>query len=215
MRTPLLHLAAHLLLYCGSMTAASAQVDVFTYIEPKAPFHEAAAKAQLEPGTGTIRGTIYARENRALVASLNMSQRHPARLGTVVTLMPHSAYLEEWIAMNKKMRRKGGLEKPAISRTANAYRILTKVTDDRGSFKFTGLKPGRYLILAEVEFVKDGSTFVQTGAVTTSNAATGQILDSRPVGYHETYYVDVTKLAIGTVTLTSEGQVVETTISGQ
>jgi hypothetical protein len=189
--------------------------DVFKYVEPKIPFDEAAAATQLEPGTATIRGTISAKENKALIKALNISKKHVAYKGTVVTLMPHSAYIDEWRALDKKLRRKAVLEKAAISAQANSYRILVRVTDDKGSFEFKNLKPGKYFIYADVDFVVSGSSFVQTGTSTTSNAVTGQILDSRPIGYYEPFTADVSKMAAGVVTVSTEGQIVETKISGQ
>ncbi len=198
--------------------AAQAQVglpDMFKYVEPKTPFDEAAAKAQLEPGTATIRGTVSAKENKALVPALNISKSHYAYKGTIVTLMPHSAYLDEWLSLEKKLRRKATLEKASISAQANSYRILTKVIDEKGGFEFTGLRPGKYFIYADVNFVKTGSSFVQTGTSTTSNAVTGQVLDSRPIGYYEPYAVDVSKMVTGIVTVSTDGQIVEAKIRGQ
>ncbi len=201
----------------GVLTAvAHAQIpDVFTYVEPKTPFDEAAAAAQLEPGNSIIRGTISAKENKALIKALNISKTHRAYKGTVVTLMPHSAYIDEWRSLHKKLRRKAVLEKAAISAQANSYRILVRVTDDKGSFEFKNLKPGKYFIYADVEFVKTGSAFVQTGTATTSNAVTGQILDSRPIGYYEPFAVDVSKMASAIVTISTDGEIVETKVSGQ
>ena len=75
-----------------------------------------------------------------------MSRKHVAYKGTVVTLMPHSAYIDEWRALDKKLRRKADLEKASISVQANSYRILVRVTDEKGSFEFKNLQPGKYFI---------------------------------------------------------------------
>ncbi|ATC63881.1 hypothetical protein CMV30_07925 [Nibricoccus aquaticus] len=188
--------------------------DLFKYIEPSVPFDEPAAKAQLEPGTSTIRGTISAKENKALIKALNISKSHKASQGTVVTLMPHSAYIDGWLALDKKIRRKGNLEKAALSAQASSYRILTKVIDENGSFAFTGLKPGKYFIYAQVNFVVAGSSFVQTGTETSYNVH-GQALHSQATGYFEPFAADVSKLSTGIVTVSSDGQTVETVIRGQ
>ncbi len=197
-------------------SAASAQIpNIYKYVEPSVPFDEPAAQAQLEPGTATIRGILSAKENKALVKALNMSKTHAAPKGTVVTLMPHSAYIDDWLELNKKLSRKATLEKASISAHANSYRILTRVSDDNGTFEFTGLKPGKYFIYADVSFVKTGSAFVQTGTETTSNAVTGQVLNSRAVGYYEPFAVDVTKFVTGFVTVSSDDQTVEARLRGQ
>jgi hypothetical protein len=214
---PLFRPALSVLFLIASLVSARAQVqipDVFKYIEPKTPFDEAAAIAQLEPGTATIRGTVAAKENKALIQALNISKTHKAYRNTVVTLMPHSAYIDEWLALHKKLRRKGTLEKAAISAQANSYRILVRVTDDKGSFEFKNLKPGKYFIYADVDFVKTGSAFVQTGTSTAYNVY-GQALSSQAIGYYEPFAVDVSKMVTGIVTVSSEGQVVEAKIRGQ
>ena len=210
---PLLLAAAFALLLTAP---ARAQLpDVYKYVEPSIPFDEPAAKAQLEPGTATIRGTLSAKEGKALIKALNISKSHKAYKGTVVTLMPHSAYIDAWLALNKKLNRKSTLEKAALSAQANSYRILTKVSDDQGSFSFPGLKPGKYFIYADVDFVVGGSSFVQTGTVTTSSVVTGQVLDSRATGYYEPYAVNVSKFVTGIVTVSTDGETVEANLRGQ
>lgn len=208
----LLLAAAFAVLLTG--TARAQFADMYKYVEPSIPFDEPSAKAQLEPGTSTIRGTISAKENKALIKALNISKTHKAYPGTVVTLMPHSAYIDGWLALDKKLRRKATLEKAALSAQASSYRILTKVIDDNGTFEFTGLKPGKYFIYAEVNFVVAGSAFVQTGTETSYNVH-GQALHSQATGYFEPYSADVSKLTTGIVTVSAEGQVVETSIRGQ
>jgi hypothetical protein len=210
---PLLATALAALLFSA---AARAQIpDVYKYVEPSVPFDEPAAQAQLEPGTATIRGTLSAKEGKALIKALNISKTHKAYKGTVVTLMPHSAYIDAWLALNKKLSRKATLEKAALSAQANSYRILTKVSDDNGSFTFTGLKPGKYFIYADVNFLVGGSAFVQTGTQTTTSVVTGQVLDSRATGYYEPFSVDVTKFVTGIVTVSTDGQTVEASLRGQ
>jgi hypothetical protein len=203
--------------FAALLTApARAQLpDVYKYVEPSIPFDEPSAKAQLEPGTATIRGTLSAKEGKALIKALNISKSHKAYKGTVVTLMPHSDYIDAWLSLNKKLNRKSTLEKAALSAQANSYRILTKVSDDQGSFSFPGLKPGKYFIYADVDFVVGGSSFVQTGTVTTSSVVTGQVLDSRATGYYEPYAVNVSKFVTGIVTVSTDGETVEANLRGQ
>lgn len=108
------------------MAAVRAQLlDPYEYVQPTLPFDEPAAKAQLEPGTATIRGTLAVKENKALIKALNISKSHAASTGTVVTLMPHSAYVDAWIALDKKLSRRAQLKKAALSPEAHSYRILS------------------------------------------------------------------------------------------
>lgn len=214
MKLPRLLLLATAFAVLLTGTARAQFADMYKYVEPSIPFEEAAAKAQLEPGTATIRGTLSAKEGKALIKALNMSKAHTAPKGTVVTLMPHSPYIDAWLALNKKLSRKATLEKAALSAQANSYRILTKVSEN-GSFSFPSLKPGKYFIYADVNFVVGGSSFVQTGTETTSSVVTGQVLDSRPIGYYEPYAVNVTKFVTGIVTVSSDGETVEANLRGQ
>jgi hypothetical protein len=214
--TPMSRAFSAAALFFSLGAAAHAQVpNIYKYIEPRIPFDEASARAQLEPGASVIRGTISVKENKALIKALNISKSHVAPRGAVVTLMPHSAYLDEWLALDKKLRRRAGLEKAALSAQANSYRILTRVLDDGGTFEFKNLKPGKYFIYADVNYVETGSSFVQTGTETTSNAVTSQVLDSRAVGYYEPFAVDVSKMVTAVVTVPAGGQLIEAKIRGQ
>lgn len=200
-----------------TLSFAHAQnLDVYDYVYPKGTFDEAAAKRQLEPGTSSIRGTVSAKENKALIKSLNLSKKHRAYAGTVVTLMPQTAYLAEWQALQKQtQRRSSKLQKASLSPEAFSYRVVTKVTDDQGNFEFRDLKPGKYYLYAEVNFVVAGTAYEQTGSVDTVHIGSGQVLASTPTYTGHGYAVDVTKAATATVDITSDGQSVVAHLTGQ
>lgn len=197
------------------VTAQAQNLNIYEYIYPQGAFDEAAAQRQLEAGNSSIRGTISAKENKALIKSLNMSKTRFAYPGTRVTLMPENAYINEWRNLQKQLQRKSTLKKAVLSNEAYSYRILTKVVDDKGSFEFTNLKPGKYFIYAEVNFVKAGFITHQSGSIDTVHVGSGQVLASTPTYESQEYAVDVTKVASAVVEITSDGQVVDVKVSGQ
>ena len=69
--------ALALVLAAGASLPAAAQIP-YVYVYPKAPFDVAAAEVQMSPGTSTLRGTIAAKERKALIKALNISKTHTA-----------------------------------------------------------------------------------------------------------------------------------------
>lgn len=183
------------------------------YVFPTTPFDVAQADAQMSPGNSTIRGTIAAKEGRALVPALNLSRTHRADKGTIVTLMPYTAHLAEWLATDKRLSRKATLKKAMMTPEALSYRIVTKVTDDAGTFEFTHLRPGKYFIIATVNYVVAGSRLQQTGSVDTYVG--GNLVASNPTYTSHAFAVDVSKAATAVVQIDADGQTVSATVRGQ
>ncbi|HRE05536.1 MAG TPA: hypothetical protein PKX00_08005 [Opitutaceae bacterium] len=204
--------ALALVLAAGASLPAAAQIP-YVYVYPKAPFDVAAAEVQMSPGTSTLRGTIAAKERKALIKALNISKTHTAGRGTVVTLMPYTKHVEEWVALDKKISRKATLEKAALKPEAASYRILTKVTDDSGGFEFTGLRPGKYFVFANVNFVESGTYLEQTGSVDTYIG--GARVESIPTYTGRSYAADVSKAVTAIVDIVQDGQTVTVSITGQ
>jgi len=194
---------------------AAQNVNPFDYVYRQTTFDEAAATRQLEAGTSSIRGTVFAKDSKALVKAFNLSKNRAAYKGTIVTLIPYSTYLAEWLALQTKVQKKASLQKAALSHEASSYRIQTKVIDEKGNFEFRDLKPGKYYLYAEVLFMKAGTILHQTGSIDTVHAASGQILASTPTYTGEGYAVDVTKATSTIVEITGEGQVVVAKVTGQ
>ncbi len=176
--------------------AARAQSDG---VYPSVPFDEAAAAAQLEPGTGEIAGYAMAKEvdNKAYQIA-NLSKGHRARRGTLITVYPVTPYLEEWL----KLRKKHGA-RARLSPEAYSYRIIIS-TNDRGEFYIPGLKPGRYYLEAAVWYSRRAvAGYVQTGTEVTSVG--GAVIAANPV-YAEVYGdFDQTKLVSAYAVIKREG----------
>jgi hypothetical protein len=148
-----LHLLFLIMICLTGLHAQSGRADP-TYVFPTTPFDKAATRLALEPGDATLRGV-------AAVKSGVLGKTYPARAGTTVTLFPRTAYFDEWHALRKKHGKSDILA--VMSPLAYSHRIVAKVTDDRGSFEFRGLKPGRYYLEASIDFTRQRSQRVQTG----------------------------------------------------
>ncbi len=162
------------LLACGLLGIARAQTGA---IYPSTPFDEAAAAAQLEPGTGELAGYALAKERDTKVYQIaNLSKGHRARRGTLITVFPVTPYLEEYLKLRKKH---GG--RAQISPEAYAYRIII-ATNDQGEFYIPDLKPGRYYLEAQVGYYQRTERQVQTGvSEVVSGGGAGHVISSQPI----------------------------------
>ncbi len=180
----------------GAVTLARAQGD---YVYPQARFDEAAAAAQLEPGTGELAGYAMAKEVDTKVYQIaNLSKGHRAKRGTLITVYPVTPYLEEWL----KLRKKHGA-RARLSPEAYSYRIIIS-TNDQGEFYIPGLKPGRYYLEAAVWYSQRGvKEYVQTGTEVTSVG--GNVISSNPVFAAVYGDFDQTKLVSAYAEIKREG----------
>lgn len=106
----------------------------------------------IKEGTATIEGVAFARDNEnegALkgVAIFNINKKQYAKMGTSVILIPYTAYFKEWVSINEKLR-KQGRSVPLSKEAAECIKVTT-VYDNKGSFEFTNLMPGEYLLYTE------------------------------------------------------------------
>lgn len=74
-----------------------------------------------------------------------------------------------------------------ISEEAYAFKVTTRVADDKGKFAFKNLKPGRYLMEAVVEYIKTGVESEQVGTQTNTQT----IMSGSQVIGQNTYEVPV------------------------
>lgn len=117
-----------------------------------------------------------------------MGNKKPAAKGSIVTLFPLTPYFEEYLKMRNesgnsydigKLNPFGKRKVPMISEEAYAYKLTTRVTDDKGNFSFNNLKPGRYLMEAVVEYIKTGTAKEQIGTDIATQTVTnggGQVI---------------------------------------
>ena len=112
---------------------------------PQVWFNEKDASSKLLEGRATITGTAFTRE-----ISHIKSQKHKAKENTTVLLFPMTEYMEEAIKLQKVMSDVGG--KVILSEKAFSYR-LEALTDANGNFTFYKMKPGKYYLQCNVEFI--------------------------------------------------------------
>ncbi|WP_146093515.1 carboxypeptidase regulatory-like domain-containing protein [Xanthomonas hyacinthi] len=134
----------------GEPTAStSSKINV---LQPKSIFDLGAAQAALEPGTSTIQGTAcvvhHVENGGGTYLARNQS----------VSLFPATPYLKEVIQLSSKK----GHDTLEVSPVAMQVRV-DGMTNDKGQFQFSNLKPGKYYLLATMGLEIQGSTTKDLG----------------------------------------------------
>ncbi|WP_244248504.1 DUF3108 domain-containing protein [Flavobacterium foetidum] len=120
----------------------------------KNKFNKEEAARQISGGNSVIIGTAYARSDsgKRLGGLVNTAKKQYAPRGTEITLFPSSAYYEEWVEVNKKIRKQKKMpEVPLHSDFGYAVK-KAKVYDDQGHFEFSDLMPGTYVVMVSFDF---------------------------------------------------------------
>lgn len=144
-------------------------------------FDKAENLRKIENGNSVIMGTALARDHgnsRVQVVNINKAQFAPK--GTTVYLLPNSDYLEEWKAVNKKIRKRNKVQEVPIDANVAACIKKTTIYDDKGHFEFTNLMPGEYILWTTFGYTHKYSYQYYAG---TSNLVhpSGAVLSSTPI----------------------------------
>lgn len=174
------------------------------YIYPTAPFDEAATEKLIEPGTGVVKGYAYMK--------VKGKETFPDK-GRTVLLFPVTPYLLEFLELKKKYP-EGGKKEASMVNAAFTYRIQAKFIDDRGNFIFTGVKPGKYVLLAYLPYEKKKGVSLQTGEYRGINLNTGAF-ESAPIYTRYRQYFKYEKEMTSFIEVKSEGEVVSTVFSNE
>lgn len=147
-------------------TLLASLLDTYAYAEilkadstsaVKAPFDTEEAERLLEPGSGSLKGRLETSFKKGLITQT----QHFYGAHQQVTLLPMSSYLKAW---NEKLGKD-----PTTGVTFIDGRILPfsarTITDEKGNFEFTELRPGEYLMLAKIPYEVDGYRRLDTGKV--------------------------------------------------
>ncbi|UHO40344.1 hypothetical protein H5J24_10375 [Chryseobacterium capnotolerans] len=124
------------------------------YVLPTAAFNKEEAYKLLDPGNGSIEGTISFKK-RGYV-------NYPDYLSKVL-LYPATPHLTEYLELKKKYNSRK--KQAAMTKEAAMARIETKTRDNKGNFVFTNIKPGKYYIVSLVKWEKVRGNKVQSGEV--------------------------------------------------
>lgn len=129
--------------------------DKETDVNPiKAKFNADETMAMLSGGSANINGQASTKIADKKGIAGNKTQYAPK--GSLVTLIPNSAYFKEWVDYNLFIGNVSrpvyfdgilveGCSYPLPPEVAKTMRV-TDVTDNKGSFQFDKLKPGEYLV---------------------------------------------------------------------
>lgn len=135
---------------------------------------------RIEKGNSVIVGTAFARDHGRGVTVVNINRAQYAPRGTVVSILPNSAYIEEWKEVNRKIRKRNKIPEVPIDPNVAACIKKTTVYDDKGHFEFTNLMPGEYILLTSFGYTHRYSYQYYAG---TSNLVhpSGTVLSSNPI----------------------------------
>ncbi|PTS92356.1 hypothetical protein DBR11_27045 [Pedobacter sp. HMWF019] len=117
-------------------------------------FDKQRAVQQIAKGSSVIIGTAFAKDNsgKKLGGLVNTSKKQFAPRGTEITLFPNSAYYEEWLSVNKKIKKEKKMAEVPLDPDFGFGVKKAKVYDDQGHFEFADLMPGTYVIMASFDF---------------------------------------------------------------
>lgn len=120
----------------------------------KSMFNREQAVQQITKGNSVIIGRAFAKgsSGKTLGGLVNVSKKQFAPKGTEITLFPSSAYYEEWVSVNKKIKKQGKMPEVPLDPKFGAGIKKARVYDDEGHFEFADLMPGTYVIMASFDF---------------------------------------------------------------
>jgi hypothetical protein len=147
------------------------------WILPGIPFNEAETAKLMAKGNAAIQGTAVLKKK----GKDNFGVK-----GTQILLFPVTPYFTEFLELKKKYNSRK--KQATMSPEAFTYRVEGRFIDEKGSFQFTNLKPGKYYIISWIAFGKQKTVAVQTGTSTSYNVY-GYVLGSSPI--YEDYQYDV------------------------
>ncbi|MBO9729705.1 MAG: hypothetical protein J7623_13795 [Chitinophaga sp.] len=144
-------------------------------------FDKAENLRKTENGNSVITGTALARDHgNSRLQVVNMSKAQFPPQGTAVFLLPNSEYIEEWKAVNKKIRKRNKVQEVPIDPNVAACIKKTTIYDNKGHFEFTNLMPGEYILWTTFGYTHRYSYQYYAG---TSNLVhpSGAVLSSTPI----------------------------------
>lgn len=177
--------------------AAPEIADRRKVVKPKAIFNPADADPdRLSEGSSTIRGLTC---GRVMVVG---GSQYQAAHNQKILLFPYTPYLQEAIDLVDANRNKSGKVRVDVDKRAFAVQ-LEGVTNDKGAFQFTRVKPGRYLVMAAFSGSASG---VQSKPQSSYDGSTNTVYTWTQ---YEQWSTSSTDILQADVTISRDGQVVE------
>lgn len=187
-----------LLFFCCNIAYAQKAPQ---WVVPTTPFNEAETARLMERGSATIEGTAILKKK----GKDNFGVK-----GSQILLFPVTPYFTEFLELKKKFNSRK--KQATMSPVAFTYRIEGRFLDDKGTFQFTNLKPGKYYIISWIAFAKQKTVAVQTGTSTSYNVY-GYALGSSPIYEDHHYDVFIENEVGGFVEVKEAGAVVNVLVS--
>lgn len=174
---------------------------------PQVFFDKNEAIKQLEIGTSTIKGVAFTRQDRG-----NMYAKKQLANKTLVFLFPMTDYMEEWLKLYKS---KGDMPNTNIVMSEESFKYhLEVLTDEYGNFTFPKMKPGKYYIMCDIDFVGTGSYSVETGRTNYYNGY-GFYMGSTPIYQSYFYNFDARNRESREIDIEENGQLIEVKLKPQ
>jgi len=198
-KTMLKILPINLLLLCCIMMAYAQKTP--EWVLPATPFNEAETAKLMDKGTAVIQGTATLKKN----GKDNFGVK-----GSQILLFPVTPYFMEFLSLKKKFNSRK--RQATMSPVAFTYRVEGRFLDDKGTFQFTNLKPGKYYVISWIAYGKQKTVAVQTGTSTSYNVY-GYVLGSSPIYKDEYYDVFIENEISGFIDIKEAGAIVNVKVS--
>lgn len=174
---------------------------------PQVFFDKIDAINKLNLGASTIKGVAFTRQDRG-----NFNSKKQLANKTLVFLFPMTNYMEEWLKLYKS---KGENPNTNIVMSEESFKYhLEVLTDEYGNFTFTKMKPGKYYIMCDIDFVGTSSYSVETGRTNYYNGY-GYYIGSTPIYQNYFYNYDDKNRESKEVEVEQNGQLIEIKLKPQ
>ncbi|MBJ2124427.1 hypothetical protein [Flavobacterium sp. IB48] len=178
----------------------------------KSKFNKEQVVQQISKGNSVIIGTAYARANsgKKLGGLVNTAKKQYAPKGTEITLFPSSDYYEEWVEVNKKIRKQKKMPEVPLHSDFGYSVKKAKVYDDEGHFEFLDLMPGTYVVMASFDF-SNSYNYSYVSGYTNYYNYWGYAGSTTNYGTARSSYIDKANIE-KRVTISKDGEKIETNL---
>lgn len=181
----------------------------------KNKFDKEATIKLITQGKSTIKGQAFARDNKnggALqgMAVLNVNKKQFAPIGTVIVLIPYTAYFKEWNEQNESNFKKALPPQP-MEEGADECMLQATVYDEEGHFEFTNLMTGEYLISTSFIYAHDATLTTVVGR--TDYFINGNYQGSNAITNSENFVAGVKAKIKKIVTIKKEEEIISIKLS--
>lgn len=150
------------LLFINTKTFAQVNKEIYTteaveknketIIRSDVQFDVSQLEKQLQKGTTTIKGKMYARSRRSTLDAMygmKMLGGKTEAINSMIYLVPYNDYIKDYIELKNSSEKPN--KKIFVKMHDEVYNMrLEGITNNKGDFTFPNLKPGKYYLFGEV-----------------------------------------------------------------